>query len=297
MRWWTLWLVSFACSTGVPPSAPREGSAAAPWTVDRVIATIPTEMMVVVVLDVPRIRAGTAINPHWTELIEHVQRGGSLPYSEVCPALASTTSATIVATMSVDGEWTIWLLDAPASAHRDCWVAHAAQHSDAIQVETRDNVMTANITAPRARRTTTVLVDDQTVLVRTTGATAIPAPAATPLRSPELDWLLAKKLPFMALVHGAPAKLAALMKTEPVDSALGFETSPRVVAHIRTRLLTPEVARTIADSATAYLSTLESDGNIDTGRAGASAEVLSVEVGWEDATIVKLARKIAPLLP
>lgn len=70
------------------------------------------------------------------------------------------------------------------------------------------------------------------------------------------------------------------MTTEPVDSALGFETSPRVVAHIRTRLRTPELARTIADTTTAYLSTLESDGYIDTGRAGASAEVLSVEVGW-----------------
>jgi hypothetical protein len=294
MRCWTVLLVSLACSTGAPK---REGSPPAPWTVERALATIPAETMVVVVLDLPRIRASSAIKPHWTDLSEHVQRVGSPPYSEVCPALSSTTPATIVAAMSVDGEWTIWILGAPASAHRDCWVAHASQHPDAIQIEARDNVMTANVTAPRVRRTTTVLVDDQTVLVRTTTATDIPAAAATPLRSPELDWLLAKRLPFMALVHGAPPKLAALMKAEPVDSALGFETSPRIVAHIRSRLPIAEVARTIADSATAYLARLQTGGYIDKGHAGATGEVLSLEVAWEDATIVKLAQQIAPLLP
>ena len=110
--------------------------------------------MVVVVLDLPRLRTSSAIEPHWTDLSEHVQRVGSPPYSEVCPALTSTTPATIVATMSFDGEWTVWLLGAPSNAHRDCWVAHTTAHPDAIQIETRGNVMTTNVTAPRVRRTT-----------------------------------------------------------------------------------------------------------------------------------------------
>lgn len=307
MRTWSVsvvWLACLACSQPAPPPVTTTAATDTPWTVERALATLPADTMVALVLDLPRLRESSAVKPHWDAITARVQRIGSLPYSEICPALAATTNATIVASMSVDNEWTLFLLGASAREHRDCWLTHASQHPDALAIEATDKLMTAEVKAPRARRTTSLLVDDQTVLIRVQEARVTErdlrarlVPAANPIRSPELAWLLANKLPFMAHVHGAPAKLAAVMKGEPVDTAVGFATSPRVVAHARSRFATPQIARTIADSAAAYLTSLKSSGYVDAASADATGEQLSLEVTWEDATIVKLAEKIGPLLP
>ena len=267
-----------------------------PWSVGRVLATLPPDTGMVLRIDLGRVQRSKLVAPYWKQALDRLAGAGT---PTAC-AEAETTDATIVAVIdgtAPGGSWTVWALGADAPRVRRCLDQLAAVRAGTAAVATGGDYATISTSTSRVG---VLFLDERTVLFHTLSTPTVDRAAtiaATRERDDAPSWGddLADLVASSAAAWLYVAGTSPLYRSAPFpfrSGELRFELTDRLVIDVHVRLgdadRADELATKIADQGQ-MITTL---GLVESINAWAEGDALLLRLELSDRSLRQLVQLV-----
>jgi hypothetical protein len=288
--------------SAAPPPANEHMVMRQAWTIERALATFPSDVDVVLAIDGAKLWRAPLVADHRDVLLDLVgSAGGGSAGFQACPELFM--EASMVASIAMRSAADIGMRGLYLGRGRalfECALESAAGHSDTARVDER-TVDTAAIFADGVLLNYFVVDDDTLLFATGSGMTrealvAATQPAPHRVSSPELAWAAGSGgAVWFVFVPQSPT--IAALREKLLGGAGAVTVGHRVELRGRVRSPDDAVAAELATSTEQVFKQLSDFGFVDTASVELDdAAGFAVEVVVERATIERLAAQFGPMI-